>query len=248
MKKTIISLAVLLGLGGGAYYTQTSGLYDLKQFIPSQLTEYLPSPIKEYFVTDGEEIETITVSELDNAESEPFQDSSQPQMMQQDPANNRVVANDEMNSPMEGYNQNQMNLEQNQMDSTFNQNTAQEQINPAREHMDLSQNHRMSEQAHANDAIVMAQQTEQSPALIAMEEIEAHQKPVVVSKRVQALDASPEEMKIVRELNKVESTIVKLDNENEDLQMKYNQMLQENRELALRIKDIDQKIKTMNSQ
>ena len=64
--------------------------------------------------------------------------------------------------------------------------------------------------------------------------------------KIEELDASPEEVKMVKELNKIESKIVKLDNENEVLQEKYSQMLKANRELALKIRDIDIKIKTID--
>ena len=65
---------------------------------------------------------------------------------------------------------------------------------------------------------------------------------------IQVLDASPEEMKIVNELNKIESKIVMLDNEKEDLEKKYYRMIKKNRELAMKIKEIDHQIKAIESQ
>lgn len=55
-------------------------------------------------------------------------------------------------------------------------------------------------------------------------------------------NSSPEMKKIQKEIEKVQKTISKLDNENEGLQNRFQEILKKNRDLALKLKQIDEKL------
>ena len=223
MKIIITILVVLLSLGGGAYYAQDSGLYDF-----SPLKEYIPSQVKELLNIEDEESVSVSSDDLEEV-------------------------GEEMSNSYDGQLDTQEISQQNQsFDGQMPAN------NP-----DLQEAVSGNDEAEGIGSGIMGKLTGglmQNLQKLAMNTtntatdvaaIEATRKssndsPSPANNKVQELDASPEEMKMVNELNKIESTIVKLDSENEDLQDRYSKMLKANRELAIRIKEIDSKIKTID--
>ena len=212
MKIIITILAVLLGLGGGAYYAQDSGMYDfnqLKQYIPSQVQEILNIENTKVVSVESEELETIT-DEVGN--QSPTQD---------DLFGSNIQASEEGNkNPEESvYADTSITANNNQAEKT---------------------NESVSE--NNNENIQTAMLDTMTPPQVDHKAISAPEK----KSSVQVLDASPEEMGMVKELNKIELKIVKLDDEKEILEQKYNQMIRKNRELALKIKEIDHQIKAFD--
>ena len=223
MKKIIISLVVLLGLGGGVYYTQASGLYDLKSSIPSQVMDYIPTSVKDLMGIEenieSTEVVSTPLDELDNTDIQPLDIPLQQAMM----GDNTIAANDETAS------QSAMGIQFQQMRGGIDDNGVM-MGNPSRQEVQVQ---RQQQHFPTTNASIASQVPEKTPTPV---------------RDVQVLDASPEEMKMVNKLNKLESKIVKLDNENEDLQTRYSNMLKQNRELALKIKDIDHRIKSIDAQ
>ncbi len=237
MKKIIISLVVLLGLGGGAYYTQASGLYDLKQFIPAQVTNYLPTSLKDSLGLENTEKTTVSLNELENIETQSFEIPAQQQIIGEGFPQQNMMTTDQMGMPpMTGQPTDQeMGQESNQIIEDVNINNVNN-IAPALQ--DASSQLQQSTPMEATNNTLAANNINSNN----------YKSLVTPTRDIQALAKTPEEKKIVKKLNKIESSIVKLDNENEDLQVRYNKMLKENRELALKIKEIDHKIKSLNSQ
>jgi len=216
MKIIITILVVLLGLGGGAYYAQDSGMYDfnqLKQYIPSQVQEILNIEDTVVVSVESEELEAIT----DEVENQNSQVSTQDNIFGSD-----VQATGEGN--------------QNPEESVYAD-------------MSMTANNTQTEKAHElasennNQNIQTAMLDKMTAPQVENKAISAPEK----KSSVQVLDASPEEMGMVKELNKIELKIVKLDNEKEILEQKYNQMIKKNRELALKIKEIDHQIKAIDT-
>lgn len=63
---------------------------------------------------------------------------------------------------------------------------------------------------------------------------------------VQKINNSPELIKIEKQLGKMTTSINQLDSENQILQNKFKQMLKENKDLAIKLKQIDTNINTIN--
>ena len=224
MKIIIAILVVLLGLGGGAYYAQDSGLYDFKQ-----LKQYIPSQVQALLNIENKETISVSSNELEEVKTQPFdipdqQVSTQGFGLQDSFFENQSAQN---NKQIEGSGSNI-------------KNTASNIANP-------------NDVGTSNDLVERSDIMQNPQPQLAVNVSSSRQKPVEnnhaqKSKEtaIEVLDASPEEVKMVKELNKIESKIVKLDNENEDLQEKYSQMLKANRGLALKIREIDSKIKTID--
>jgi len=222
MKIIITILVVLLGLGGGAYYAQDSGLYDfnqLKQYIPSQVQEILNIEETKVVSVESEELEAITDMEqeqnINNSDQDDFFAGSST-------SDSHVTKAEEM-------------PQANQVDTNTSGLT------------DPNQKVTDAVKPDATKSIASNDQNIQTAMLdtATNQGVEEHiSKP---KSNVQVLDASPEEMKMVKELNKIESKIVKLDDEKEVLEKKYYQMIKKNRELAMKIKEIDLQIKAIDS-
>ena len=237
MKIIITILVILLGLAGGAYYAQDSGLYDfkqLKQYIPSQVQEILNIEDTEVVSVESEQLEAITdmdqqqnISDSDqndffagnsNSASQANQDS-QVTKTEEKPATNQTDTNT-------------VGLSEDHKDKVSD-STRPDTISPNASDTTKS---KASNNHNIQTAMLDTATTK------GVEENTSEPK-----SNIQVLDASPEEMKMVKELNKVESKIVKLDNEKEILEKKYYQMIKKNRELAMKIKEIDLQIKAIES-
>lgn len=219
MKIIITIVVALFGLGGGAYYAQDSGLYDFKQ-----LKQYIPSQVQE--LLNIEETQTVSISsdEMEDVGAPSFDDSQE----QDDSFNNQSMDDTEYQQAV---------LDDAEYRNTLAANTVTEAVD------DSGRDDRMKLNVAQN-----AQEVTLLANAVPVEEAHTSAVATPVKADVKVLDASPEEMQMVKELNKIESNIVKLDNENEDLQLKYNKMIKKNRELALKIREIDHKIKAIDSQ
>lgn len=210
MKIIITILVVLLGLGGGAYYAQDSGLYDFKQ-----LKQYIPSQVQELLNIENTDVVTVSSDEL-----EAIVDTDQDQNIQDSSVESQMVKENISMKPDTVYSGNEGSI-------AITENNSEIMNLDTYQKTQVAVNNSTSTQIPVEKNNISAPQKKSN---------------------VQVLDASPAEMKVVNELNKIESKIVKLDNEKEDLEIKYNQMIKKNRELALKIKDIDHQIKVMDSQ
>lgn len=230
MKIIITILVVLLGLGGGAYYAQDSGLYDfkeLKQYIPSQVQELLNIEADTQLVSNSsDELEIISDAVESNQNQQDFG--------QESPFDNQnIEAQQAQQQQMQQQAQQQQ--QQQQMQQSENMYSGSEESNSVKSAAEAVTEKKEQLSSKINQGIQTAMLEKPS---VAPQEKSA----------VQVLDASPEEMKMVNELNKIESKIVKLDNEKEDLETRYNKMIRKNRELAMKIKEIDLQIKAIDSQ
>ncbi|HIP94139.1 MAG TPA: hypothetical protein EYH20_02230 [Leucothrix sp.] len=221
MKIIITVLVVLLGLGGGAYYAQDSNLYDFKQ-----LKQYIPSQVKELLNIEDTQVVSVFSDEL-----EVISDTDQNQNLQD-------ISDTDQNQNLQDFTQDPLfdsqttTEQQSQAETVYSGSDSSDIVKPATENIAENKKELPSK---INQKIQTAMLDNSSNTL---QEKSA----------IQVLDASPEEMKIVNELNKIESKIVMLDNEKEDLEKKYYRMIKKNRELAMKIKEIDHQIKVINSQ
>ncbi|HIQ15522.1 MAG TPA: hypothetical protein EYH38_08155 [Leucothrix sp.] len=221
MKIIITVLVVLLGLGGGAYYAQDSNLYDFKQ-----LKQYIPSQVKELLNIEDTQVVSVFSDEL-----EVISDTDQNQNLQD-------ISDTDQNQNLQDFTQDPLfdsqttTEQQSQAETVYSGSDSSDIVKPATENIVDNKKELPSK---INQKIQTAMLDNSSNTL---QEKSA----------IQVLDASPEEMKIVNELNKIESKIVMLDNEKEDLEKKYYRMIKKNRELAMKIKEIDHQIKAIESQ
>jgi len=221
MKIIITILVVLLGLGGGAYYAQDSNLYDFKQ-----LKQYIPSQVKELLNIEDTQVVSVFSDEL-----EVISDTDQNQNLQD-------ISDTDQNQNLQDFTQ----------DPLFDSQTTTEQQSQAETVYSGSDSSDIVKPATEN----IAENKKELPSKINQKTqtamLDNSSNTLQEKSAIQVLDASPEEMKIVNELNKIESKIVMLDNEKEDLEKKYYRMIKKNRELAMKIKEIDHQIKVINSQ
>lgn len=221
MKIIITILVVLLGLGGGAYYAQDSGLYDfkeLKQYIPSQVQELLNIEADTQLVSDSsDELEIISDAVESNQNLQGFS--------QESPLGSQTIEEPQQQVQ-------QLQAQQQQSENIY---SGSEESNSMKSVSEAVTDKKEQLSSKINQEIQTAMLDK--PSTTSQEK-----------SAVQVLDASPDEMRMVNELNKMESKIVKLDNEKEDLEIKYNKMIKKNRELAMKIKEIDLQIKAIDSQ
>jgi len=237
MKIIITILVVLLGLSGGAYYAQDSGLYDFKQ-----LKQYIPSQVQE--ILNIEDTEVVSMESVESDELELITDVVEKQ-------NSQMTAQE---SPLDG--QNQVLEESN----TNSQESVSADVSIKNSAMEVTANREANNAEATNGNVSKAMPKENNQQNIQTAMLDSSFDRTLEAKastndkaqatqgdsNLQVLDASPEEMKMVKQLNKIEQKIVKLDDEKEILERKYNQMIKKNRELALRIRDIDQQIKAID--
>ena len=243
MKIIITILVALLGLGGGAYYAQDSGLYDF-----TQLKQYIPSQVKDILnIEDNEETVSVSTNELEDLgiQTSGFPD----QQMQQNPSyDNQAIQKNaqEAVSSFQESNQFQQPIPTslNEGQNPEMQNSVAANVENTGENLPVDSNVIHNEENKLQNNNFDPQTADSQLAAKAVDAVVQEEKQTVV----QELDASPEELKMVQELNTIESKIVKLDNENEGLQKKYSQMLKANRELALKLRDIDHQIKAIDAQ
>ena len=253
MKIIITILVVLLSLGGGAYYAQDSGLYDF-----NQLKQYIPSQAKALLDIKDTEIVSVSSNELEEVEVQPLSIPESQQMFEGSSQQNTLFDNSNMQERQvlqDGYSSEGIYAPQESQQPMVPSPPPLEReggnsmiVNPNSALLDTTG---VKSDARLNTQQQLAMNTV-NPAQVPVENKPLQLSSKVSNKvsnriKVEALDASPEEVKMVKELNKIESKIVTLDNENEDLQAKYSLMLKANRELALKIRDIDIKIKTIDN-
>jgi len=227
MKIIITILVVLLGLGGGAYYAQDSGLYDfnqLKQYIPSQVQEILNIEETKVVSLESEELEAITDIENDQTNCDNDSDDC---LGDSNTSNNQVTKTEE--TPQDNQ------LDANTSGLIDHNQKVTDTVKPDAVMPDTTKS------IASNDQNIQTAMLDTATNQRVEEHISEPKS------NVQVLDASPEEMKMVKELNKIESKIVKLDDEKEILEKKYYQMIKKNRELAMKIKEIDLQIKAIDS-
>lgn len=229
MKIIITILVVLLGLGGGAYYAQDSGLYNF-----NQLKQYIPSQVKELLDIKDTETVSISLNELEDLEVQPLNIPEQQQVFEDASQDNSPFDNGDFSQDIYAGQENQ------QLIAPVEKEGENSMIgSPNVDLLDTTA-------TKFNDKLNTQQQLAMNTVKSAQASVENIMPQLSNRIKIEELDASPEEVKMVKELNKIESKIVKLDNENEVLQEKYSQMLKANRELALKIRDIDIKIKTID--
>ena len=205
----------------GAYYAQDSNLYDFKQ-----LKQYIPSQVKELLNIEDTQVVSVFSDEL-----EVISDTDQNQNLQD-------ISDTDQNQNSQDFTQDPLfdskttTEQQSQAETVYSGSDSSDIVKPATENIAENKKELPSK---VNQKIQTAMLDNSSNTL---QEKSA----------IQVLDASPEEMKMVNELNKIESKIVMLDNEKEDLEKKYYRMIKKNRELAMKIKEIDHQIKVINSQ
>lgn len=227
MKIIIITLVSILGLGGGAFYAQDSGLFDFKELIPTQVQELLNIEDSKMVSVSLDELEDETVRMV--AANDP-----QNQNMH-DFGSEQQTGSYENQSMVEAANQQVPNSNADNEYSIEEKQVADNRENNTSEIIPLGINQGASQQAMVNGSQPTPPERQNMTSLPRKAD-------------VQVLDGSPEDMKLVKELSKIESNIVMLDNENEDLQTKYDKMIKKNRELAMKIRDIDLQIKAIDSQ
>ncbi len=224
MKIILTIILLLVALGGGAYYAQNSGLYDF-----SELKQYIPSQVKEYLNMEDEETLAISADDLEEVNT---------------PMTTSTPAPATMPAQMAGQQQQQITDQAADTSSdsvSDNSSTDNTPSNHAAENsLAINKTPASSEISH-NDREALVNNEENTKTAEKNSQVADTQ-----ATDVQVLDASPEEMEMVKELNKIESKIASLDNENEALQLRYRQMIKKNRELALKIREIDHQIEAMN--
>jgi len=128
------------------------------------------------------------------------------------------------------------------------QNAIQEGVQVHNDVVQTVESAQEDQQQIRDEKIPAVEQTKQKDSQLTQQTVEKsapqHQAPLPQVSKTQ--NSSPEMKKIQKEIEKVQKTISKLDNENEGLQNRFQKILKKNRDLAIKLKQIDEKLGSTN--
>ena len=222
MKKIIMLTLVVVLIAGGAYRF----LMGTDASTSFKISQYLPESVNSFFQLEGDVVNsdgTVIETDLATTSESPFADPVETQA--DNPDDTGVADLKNTGVEIEQNNQKNANSVEAEVASDTPIEVATEESNSEKK---LQEDVKTLAESVTETAITEQQALNQ--------EAETTQQPVT----------NPEVVKLEQKLTQLKASISQFDNENEALQQKFKQMLQQNKELATRLNKLNTQLHASN--